>query len=169
MLEMTGITKRFGDAVVNRDVSFRVSPGEIVGLLGENGAGKTTLMNILFGLYRPDSGSISLDGLGLDIRSPLDAMGLGIGMVHQHAHVVKRHSVTENLLVGRPGKGWRLAHASLRRRLDEIRNLYGLWLDPNRLVADLSIGEVQRLEILRALIDDARILILDEPTSVLTP
>lgn len=169
MLEMTAITKRFGEAVVNDNVSFSVEPGEIVALLGENGAGKTTLMNILFGLYRPDSGALSLDGKPLTIRSPLDAMSVGIGMVHQHSHVVKRHTVIENLLVGRKAKRWTLDDQAIRQRLVRIREDYGLWLDPDLLVATLSVGEIQRLEILRALIDDVRILILDEPTSVLTP
>ncbi|HEV2501815.1 MAG TPA: ABC transporter ATP-binding protein [Mesorhizobium sp.] len=169
MLEMTAISKRFGDALVNDDVDFNIKPGEIVALLGENGAGKSTLMNVLFGLYRADSGEIRLDGTRLSIRSPVDALGHGIGMVHQHSHVVRRHTVMENLLVGRPGGRWQLADASIRQRLLEIQDEFGLWLDPDVQVSGLSIGEIQRLEILRALIDEVRILILDEPTSVLTP
>lgn len=169
LLTLTGITKRFGEVVANRDVDFALMPGEVVGLLGENGAGKTTLMNVAFGLYRPDAGSITVAGQPASIGSTADAIALGIGMVHQHTHVVARHSVLENLMAGLPGHNGRLASQAALARLDEINEAYGLHLDPHRLVGDLAVGEKQRLDIIRALFRKARILILDEPTSVLTP
>ncbi len=169
LLEMAGIEKRFGDVLANRAVDLKLHAGEVLGLLGENGAGKTTLMNILFGFYRADAGRISIRGKQAVIASPADAIAHGIGMVHQHAHVVDRHSVAENLLVGWPGQGLRLDHGLVASRLGEIGAAYGLVLDPARKVASLSVGEKQRLEIVKALFRGARILILDEPTSVLTP
>ncbi|MFO1171350.1 MAG: ABC transporter ATP-binding protein [Hyphomicrobiaceae bacterium] len=169
LLQMIGIGKQFGDVVANRDVALTLQRGEVLGLLGENGAGKTTLMNILFGLYRPDEGEIRIDGSPARITTPADAIALGVGMVHQHAHVVDRHSVAENLLTSWPGQRFRLDHAGVRHRLDDIAAAYGLKLAPDRLVASLSVGEKQRLEIIKALLRGARILILDEPTSVLTP
>lgn len=169
LLEMIGIGKRFGDVVANRTVALTLGRGEVLGLLGENGAGKTTLMNILFGLYRPDEGEIRVAGRPASIATPADAIAHGVGMVHQHAHVVERHSVAENLLIGWPGQRFRLDHAGIRRRLAQIASSYGLELAPDRLVSSLSVGEKQRLEIIKALLGNARILILDEPTSVLTP
>lgn len=169
LLEMTGIVKRFGEVIANRSVSFSLFPGEVVGLLGENGAGKTTLMNILFGLYQADEGTIRLAGEEARIASPAHAIARQIGMVHQHAHVAERHTVAENLLAGLPARGLRLDRERIEQRLGEIDSAYGLTLAPDRLVADLSVGEKQRLEILKALLRGARILILDEPTSVLTP
>jgi len=164
---MRGITKRFGQVTANRAVDLVLAEGEVLGLLGENGAGKTTLMNILFGLYTADSGTIRIAGRTARLRGPADALALGVGMVHQHFHLVPRHSVLENLMVG--AGGLRLDRAGTVERLREIARRYGLWLDPQREVAELSIGEQQRLEIIKALIGGARILILDEPTSVLTP
>ncbi len=169
LVQMRGIEKRFGDVVASRAVDLTLHAGEVLGLLGENGAGKTTLMNVLFGLYRPDAGEIRMGCRPVTISTPANAIALGIGMVHQHAHVVARHTIAENLLVGWPGKGIRLDHAHVRQRLAEIDAAYGLTLDPDRLAGSLSVGEKQRLEIVKALFRDARILILDEPTSVLTP
>ncbi|MEZ5924312.1 MAG: ABC transporter ATP-binding protein [Hyphomicrobiaceae bacterium] len=169
LLEMIRIDKRFGDVVANRAVDLTLREGEVLGLLGENGAGKTTLMNVLFGLYRPDAGEIRIRGKPVAIASPADAIAHGIGMVHQHAHVVERHTVAENLLVGWPGRGWGLDQAHVRQSLMRIGNAYGLTLAPDRRVVNLSVGEKQRLEIIKALYRGAHILILDEPTSVLTP
>ncbi|MGE3871837.1 MAG: ABC transporter ATP-binding protein [Parvibaculaceae bacterium] len=169
LLSLTGITKRFGDVVANRAVDFAVMPGEVVGLLGENGVGKTTLMNVAFGLYRPDGGTIAIAGRPATVGSTADAIALGIGMVHQHTHVVARHTVLENLMAGLPGRHGLLDRATALRRLSEIGTAYELHIDPHRLVGDLAVGEKQRLDIIRALFRKARILILDEPTSVLTP
>ena len=169
LLAMRGISKRFGPVQANRGVDLALGHGEVLGLLGENGAGKTTLMNILFGMYAPDAGSISVEGRRLDIRGPADALAAGIGMVHQHFHLVPRHTVLENLMVGRPGRGGRLDEEGARERLAQIAGRYGLHLDPDRPVSSLAVGEEQRLEIIKALFRGARILILDEPTSVLTP
>jgi simple sugar transport system ATP-binding protein len=138
-------------------------------LLGENGAGKTTLMNVLFGTYTPESGVVEIDGNRAVIHNSADAIALGVGMVHQHFHLVKSHSVLENLLVGQPGIHGMLDRAGAEARLAEISEEYGLVLDANAIVGDLTIGEQQRLEIVKALYRGARILILDEPTAVLTP
>ncbi len=169
LLAMRDISKRFGDVQANDGVDLVLAHGEVLGLLGENGAGKTTLMNILFGMYAADSGSISVEGRPVQIRSPADALAVGIGMVHQHFHLVPRHSVLENLMVGEKGAGGRLDRARAERRLAEIAAQYGLELDPGRPVGELTVGEQQRLEIVKALFRGARILVLDEPTSVLTP
>ncbi len=169
LLEMQGICKRFGAVQANGQVDLTLFPGDILGLLGENGAGKTTLMNIVFGVYSADAGSIVVDGRPALIRNSADALALGIGMVHQHFHLVPCHTVLENLMVGQKGRGWRLNRAAVLRRLGEIEAAYGLKLVPSAIVGDLTIGEQQRLEIVKALIRGARILILDEPTSSLTP
>lgn len=169
ILELRGITKRFGDVVASSNVTLSIGKGEIVGLLGENGAGKTTLMNIVFGLYRPDEGSIAMEGSMVEVGSTSDAMTLGIGMVQQHAHIVSRHTVLENILAGLPGRNGVLDRRSALARLAELSKLYGLSLDPHRLASTLTIGEKQRLDIIRALFRPTRLLILDEPTSVLTP
>ncbi|MCH7796398.1 MAG: ABC transporter ATP-binding protein [Proteobacteria bacterium] len=169
MLELSGIDKSFGAVHANKSVDLTLRHKEILGLLGENGAGKTTLMNVLFGIYSADAGVIRIDGRPAAIHGPADALAAGIGMVHQHFHLVPRHSVLENLMVGR-GAPWGLCdRAGTRARLEEIGRRYSLGLDPERLVGSLSIGEQQRLEIVKALFRGARILILDEPTSVLTP
>jgi simple sugar transport system ATP-binding protein len=169
LLELRGIEKRFGAVAACRGVDLALAPGEVLGLLGENGAGKTTLMNVLFGLYRADAGTIRVDGRAVAIRGPADALAHGIGMVHQHFHLVGRLSVLDNLLIGRPGRGGRLDRAGARARLEALGARFGLRLDPEREVASLTVGEQQRLEIVKALDRGARILILDEPTSVLTP
>lgn len=169
LLEMRGITKRFGAVVANDRVELGLDPGDILGLLGENGAGKTTLMNILFGAYAPDEGEIRVDGQPVAIHSPADALALGIGMVHQHFHLVPTMTVLENLMIGMPGKGGRLDRAGALARLAQVQRDFGLSLDPDALVSGLAIGQQQRLEILKVLFRGARIVILDEPTAVLTP
>lgn len=169
LLEMRGIDKHFGDVHANKSIDLQLMGGEVLGLLGENGAGKTTLMNILFGMYRADAGTISVEGRSVSNHSPADALALGIGMVHQHFHLVPRHSVLENLMVGEPGRWGKLDETTARERLRQIGSHYGLELDPAREVSELTVGEQQRLEIVKALFRGAKILILDEPTSVLTP
>jgi simple sugar transport system ATP-binding protein len=166
---MRGIAKRFGEVHANDGVDLTLNRGDILGLLGENGAGKTTLMNILFGVYAPDRGRIAIDGRTARIRSSADALAHGVGMVHQHFHLVPRHTVAENLMVGQAGRGWRLDRGFVRQRMGEIERRFGLRLPPEARVGDLTIGEQQRLEIMKALIRGARILVLDEPTAALTP
>ncbi|HEX2314807.1 MAG TPA: ABC transporter ATP-binding protein [Thermomonospora sp.] len=170
-LELRGITKRFGSLVANDGIDLEVRPGEIHCLLGENGAGKSTLMNILYGLYQPDEGEILVDGKPLACHGPRDAISAGIGMVHQHFMLVPVFTVAENIMLGdeRTGPlGW-LDRRRARRDVAEVSERYGLRVDPDALVADLPVGVQQRVEIVKALIREARVLILDEPTAVLTP
>ena len=165
MLEMRGITKRFPGVLANDRVDFDLRPGEVHTLLGENGAGKSTLMKILFGLYAADEGSIIFEGKPLRIDSPAAAIGAGIGMIHQHFMLVNTFTVTENVALG-------LGTSDLgrvRERLTGLAETYGLDVDPEALVWQLAVGERQRVEILKALYRDARLLVLDEPTAVLTP
>ena len=169
LLEMAGITKSFGPVLANDNVSLTLYPGDILGLLGENGAGKTTLMNVLFGVYTADAGEIRINGERVRIRNSADALRHGIGMVHQHFHLVPCHTVLENLMVGRKGRGGRLNKKTVLESLERIKERFGLFVEPAALVGDLTIGEQQRLEIIKALIRGARVLILDEPTSTLTP
>jgi len=169
LLAMHGIDKRFGALRANAGVNLELAGGEVLGLLGENGAGKTTLMNVLFGIYSADAGRMEIQGSAVDIASPADALDAGIGMVHQHFHLVPRHTVLENLMVGEPGRAGRLDTAGARERLEELARRYALELKQDAVVGELSVGEQQRLEIIKALFRGARILILDEPTSVLTP
>jgi general nucleoside transport system ATP-binding protein len=166
---MRGIEKRFGALRANAAVNLELASGEVLGLLGENGAGKTTLMNVLFGIYSADAGHIEIQGAPVDISRPADALDAGVGMVHQHFHLVPRHTVLENLMVGEPGRSGWLDVSGARERLAELARRYGLELDADAVVGDLTVGEQQRLEIVKALFRGARILILDEPTSVLTP
>ena len=169
LLAMRGISKRFGAVQACAGVDLTLHAGEILGLLGENGAGKTSLMNVLFGTYTPDEGTIAIAGRPVAIRNSAAALKLGIGMVHQHFQLVPRHTVLENLLVGRAGPEGRLSRRTVLSRLAAIVSDFHLTLDPDRLVGDLSVGEQQRVEIAKSLVRGARILVLDEPTASLTP
>jgi simple sugar transport system ATP-binding protein len=169
-LEMRGITKRFPGVLANNRVDFDVLSGEVHALLGENGAGKSTLMKILYGLYQPDEGEIRLNGEAAAIRSPADAIRLGIGMIHQHFMLVPSLTVTENVALGlKSSRGARTDLDRVKARIGELAKLYGLAVDPDALVWQLSVGQQQRVEILKALYRGAALLILDEPTAVLTP
>ncbi len=169
ILALRGICKSFGSVRANQDVDLTLNKGDILGLLGENGAGKTTLMNVLFGTYAADAGQIEIDGKPVVINDSADAIAHGIGMVHQHFHLVASHSVLENLMVGQKAKHGMLDRVDAAARLAMLGGEYELKLAPETLVSDLTIGEEQRLEIIKALFRGARILILDEPTAVLTP
>ncbi len=170
-LEMRGITKRYPGVVANDGIDLEVRPGEIHALLGENGAGKSTLMNVLYGLAKPDEGQVLLDGEVIEIDGPTDAIERGISMVHQHFMLVPVLTVAENVLLGKEvmrGPVFLDQHEA-RRRIKELGDRFGFDLDPDAKVGDLSVGWQQRVEILKALYRDARILVLDEPTAVLTP
>jgi len=170
VLEMRNITKTFGEVRANDDISLRLRRGEILGLLGENGAGKSTLMKILYGLYRPDSGTVLIDGEEVQVRDPKDAVSRGVGMVHQHFTLIPPLTVAENIVLGaEPRKGATLDMEKAVKDTEALAERYGLRINPRARVADLSVGEQQRVEILKTLYRDARILVLDEPTAVLTP
>jgi ABC-type uncharacterized transport system ATPase subunit len=164
---MDRITKRFPGILANNQVSFELQPGEVHALLGENGAGKSTLMHILTGLYRPDEGTITVDGQIVQLRSPKDALDRGIGMVHQHFTLVDTMTVAENFLIGQQGGMIKLGQ--IKRKIRELSQQFHLPVNPDAYIWQLSVGEQQRVEILRLLHRGANILILDEPTSVLTP
>src|SRR5688500_2315209 len=168
-LELRGITKRFGSLVANNAIDFELKRGEIHALLGENGAGKSTLMNVLYGLHQPDEGEILLDGEKAEIHSPRQAMNLGIGMVHQHFMLVPVMTVAENLVLGaEPRNGPLLDYKAAARRTRELSERFGLAVNPDAKVENLGVGSQQRVEILRALFGGAQVLVLDEPTAVLT-
>ena len=169
---MRGITKRFPGVLANDRVDFEAAAGEVHALLGENGAGKSTLSNILTGLYRPDEGSVSLYGEAARFDSPSDAIDAGIGMVHQHFRLVPPFTVAENIILGehRPeARSFVVNPRRIERDVADLGERYGIAVDPRARVWQLSVGEQQRVEILKALYREARILILDEPTAVLTP
>src|SRR3954470_11645778 len=169
---MRGITKRFPGVIANDGVDFEAAAGEVHALLGENGAGKSTLSNILTGLYRPDEGEIFLHGEQVDFHVPRDALDAGVCMVHQHFRLVEPFTVAENVVLGDhrgEGRAFRLRRRTIERRVGELSKRYGLHVDPRARIWQRSLGEQQRVEILKALYREARILILDEPTAVLTP
>ena len=170
-LEMRGITKRYPGVIANDQISLDVRPGEIHALLGENGAGKSTLMNVLYGLASPDEGEVLIDGSPVEIRGPADAIARGISMVHQHFMLVPVLTVAENILLGAEtmANAVFLDRVEARRRIVELGQRFGFEIDPDAKVETLSVGWQQRVEILKALYRDARILVLDEPTAVLTP
>jgi len=165
-LELTGITKRFPGVLANDNVTFAVKPGEIHALLGENGAGKSTLVKMIYGIMQPDAGEIRWDGQPVVVPNPKAARRLGIGMVFQHFSLFEALTVLENIALGMDAK---IPARELEARIRDVMTQYGLLLDPHRTVATLSVGERQRIEIVRALLLDPRLLIMDEPTSVLTP
>ena len=170
VIEMRNIVKCFGDFVANDGINLTVHKGEIHAILGENGAGKSTLMNQLYGMFKPTSGDILVNGKKIEMNSPRDAIDAGIGMVHQHFMLVQPFTVTENIVLGsEPKKGAALDMEAARRNVVEISERYGLSIDPDAKIEDISVGMQQRVEILKALYRGADILILDEPTSSLTP
>jgi len=170
-LELRGITKRFGSLVANDRINLVVNSGEIHALLGENGAGKSTLMNVLYGLYTADEGDILLDGVVHKFKGPGDAMAAGIGMVHQHFMLIPVFTVAENVMLGHEPTGIldTLDIDTARKLVREISDRFGFEIDPDALVEDLPVGAQQRVEIIKALARDAKVLVLDEPTAVLTP
>ena len=165
-LELVGIEKRFGPVQALRGADFSLAPGEVHALLGENGAGKTTLMHVVYGLVQPDAGRIRLGGMMRRVRSPREARALGIGMVHQHLTSIPALTVAENVALA---AGWKVASGAVRRQVGELCQRVGLPLDPDEPAGRLSVGLKQRLEIVKALAGEARILLLDEPTAVLAP
>ena len=169
-VEMLHITKRFPGIIANDDITLQLKKGEIHALLGENGAGKSTLMSVLFGLYQPEEGEIRVNGQKVSIHDPNDANALGIGMVHQHFKLVECFTVLDNIILGvEPCKSGFLQKAEAKKRVLELSERYGLHVEPDALVEDITVGMQQRTEILKMLYRDNDILIFDEPTAVLTP
>jgi general nucleoside transport system ATP-binding protein len=169
-VELRGITKRFPGVVANHDIDIVVRRGTVHAIVGENGAGKSTLMNTLYGMHRPDEGTIAIDGETVVLHSPSDAIARGVGMVHQHFQLADNLTVLENIVLGQePTRGGRLDVGTGRSRIRELGEQYGLTVDPDDLVENLGVGDRQRVEILKVLYRGAHILILDEPTAVLVP
>ena len=169
-LQMEHVSKRFGDFYANKDISLTVNNGEVLTLLGENGAGKSTLMNILIGLYQPTEGKILINGREVKIDSPSQAVKNGIGMVHQHFMLVEAMTVFENIILGdKKSKGIFIDRVARKEEILELSERYGLNVELDALVKDISVGEQQRVEILKALYHGAKLLILDEPTAGLDP
>jgi len=168
-LEMKDICKSFQGVHANKDINFEVSSGEILGLLGENGAGKTTLMNILYGIYQPDSGTILINGKPVRISNPVESINLGIGMIHQHFMLIQNHSVIENIALGYKDTPFFSPRKVLRQKIKAFSSQFDFQIDLDQKVWQLSAGEQQRVEIIKTLLNGADLLILDEPTSVLTP
>ena len=171
VLEISGVEKKYPGVVANQDVSLQVREASIHAIIGENGAGKSTLMKILYGLIRPDAGSIRAFGNEVNLKSPQDAIALGIGMVHQHFKLADNATVLENVILGsEPTRfGFLVKYDEAREKLKEISKNYGLEIDPDESLANLGVGERQRVEIAKVLFRGAKILILDEPTAVLVP
>ena len=167
-IELKNISKRFGSTLANNNVNLSVKRGEIMAILGENGSGKTTLMNMISGIYYPDEGQIFVNGEEVSISSPKDAFNYSIGMIHQHFKLVDVFSATENIILGiDDGRKYNLSDA--RRRVLEITEKYGFDISPNKKIYEMSVSEKQTVEIIKVLYRGADILILDEPTAVLTP
>ena len=168
-VQMQGVTKRFPGVLANDRADLDLYEGEVLALLGENGAGKSTLMNVLAGLYQPDEGQVSIHGQPVSVHSPRDAIDHGIGMVHQHFMLVETLTVAGNIILGLQTEGKVLHLDQVGQKLDALSERYGLQVDPSALIWQLSVGEQQRVEILKLLYRGADVLILDEPTAVLTP
>lgn len=170
LLEVEGVSKQFGSFWANKDINFVLNEGEIISLLGENGAGKTTLMNILYGLYQPTKGSIRIKGESVHFANPREALNLGLSMVHQHFMLVDNLTVMENIIIGsEPVKKGLIDESKAKEKVKLLSERFGLEVNPEKEVGKLSVGEKQRVELLKALYNDCDILILDEPTAVLTP
>jgi len=169
LVEMRGIVKRFPGVLANDTVDFDLRPGEIHGLLGENGAGKSTLMSVLAGLYKPEAGTMRVRGVPVSFNSPRDAIALGLGMIHQHFTLIESHSVTENILLGLDDPRFLMRLARYDERIAQTAERFGLHVDPSAKIWQLSVGEQQRVEILKMLYRGVQVLIMDEPTSVLAP
>lgn len=167
-IQLKNVTKRFGKVIANDNINLSVKKGEILSILGENGSGKTTLMNMISGIYFPDEGEIFIDGREVTIRSPKDAFSLGIGMVHQHFKLINVLSAAENIILGMPGGG-RLNMEQVEKEIKDLSDRYGFELKPYQKIYDMSVSEKQTVEIIKVLYRGADILILDEPTAVLTP
>src|SRR6056297_2826254 len=168
IIELKSIVKKFGSVLANDHIDFELFLGETHALLGENGAGKSSLMNVLAGVYQPDEGQIYFEGERVDIPSPRHSIDMGIGMIHQHFKLIEAHTVLENMMAGM-SKGLFLKEKKHRMQVIELSHKYGLDIDPDSIIEDLSVAQKQRVEILKVLFRGAKILILDEPTAVLTP
>ena len=170
VIQMKDIVKKFGDFTANDHINLTVHKGEVHAILGENGAGKSTLMNVLYGLYKPTSGQIFIDGQEVHLNGPRHAIELGVGMVHQHFMLIQPFTVTDNIILGvEPTRGIVVDEKTARKRVIELSERYGMKVDPDAKIQDISVGMQQRVEILKVLYRGAKTLILDEPTASLTP